>query len=449
MAAAPTLSQAVVQKYQDKLRQEQVHPELVGADHTAEKQKVSTLTRVFLPNQKVQTAGNDLKNTCPNLQHLDLENNPLQGWDAVVDIATQLPDLAFLSLNKVKLGHLPTNLQDFSALGNIHTLCLSETNIEWSQLLFISKRIPMLTELHFSGNNVSSLSGSYEGVFERLQIAFLENNSISSWCEIEPLAHLPSLQVLNLSGNLLREVPSKPMGFASLRHIMLLANPIDSWASVDALDQFPALCEVRLAELPVTREFSGMVARRMIIARVGRLSVLNGSQVRHRERDDAERFYLRHVSSDCPDGALPRSGTDSPGTEHSQSTESDEWRRFEQAHPRWRLLLAKHGEQIRADVGEKSAGLLGAELLELTLRATAAEAAALPPIARKLPGGLPLKSLKAIACQLFKLEPVRQKLLYHPPGMEKEIPEPLDDDLKRLCDFGVVSGGSIVVEQEE
>ena len=34
----------------------------------------------------------------------------------------------------------------------------------------------------------------------------------------------------------------------------------------------------------------------------------------------------------------------------------------------------------------------------------------------------------------------------HCPRARRE-PEPLDDDLKRLCDFGVVSGGIIVIEQ--
>ena len=81
------------------------------------------------------------------------------------------------------------------------------------------------------------------------------------------------------------------------------------------------------------------------------------------------------------------------------------------------------------------------------MRATSAEAAHLPPATRKLPGGLPLKSVKLIACQLFKVEPTRQQLLYQAPGDEKGIPEPLDDDLRSLSDFGVASGGTIVVEE--
>lgn len=52
-----------------------------------------------------------------------------------------------------------------------------------------------------------------------------------------------------------------------------------------------------------------------------------------------------------------------------------------------------------------------------------------------------------IACQLFKLEPTKQQLLYSPPGAEKDIPEPLDDDSRSLADLGVEDKGTIVVEE--
>ena len=81
------------------------------------------------------------------------------------------------------------------------------------------------------------------------------------------------------------------------------------------------------------------------------------------------------------------------------------------------------------------------------MRATSAEAAHLPMVSRKLPGGLPLKSVKLIACQLFKVEPTKQQMLYCPPGQDKDIPELLDDDGKSLAELGVVSGGTIVVDE--
>ena len=44
-------------------------------------------------------------------------------------------------------------------------------------------------------------------------------------------------------------------------------------------------------------------------------------------------------------------------------------------------------------------------------------------------------------------KPTRMQLLYCPPGQDKEIPELLEDDAKSLADQGVVSGGTLVVEE--
>ena len=82
------------------------------------------------------------------------------------------------------------------------------------------------------------------------------------------------------------------------------------------------------------------------------------------------------------------------------------------------------------------------------MRSLVAESAHLPAATRKLPGGLPLKSVRLIACQLYKLEPSKVMLLYAPPGQENDIPEELDDDAKSLSDMGVVSGGSIVIDEK-
>jgi len=233
---------------------------------------------------------------------------------------------------------------------------------------------------------------------------------------------------------------------------MCRGNPLSEWASIDALDTFAALTEARIAELPLTQGMSGAAARRLVIGRVGKLRVLNGSEVRPRERDDAERFYLRQIAQDYPPDGLPADAVSEAGAEGAppelRVPEGETWAALQAAHPRWRALLLQHGTHVTRGVGGGNAGgILANELLEVSLRSTAAEAAMLPTCTRKLPGGLPLKSLKLIACQLFKVEPTRQQLLYSPPGQEKEIPEVLDDDSRSLCDMGVVSGGTIVIEE--
>merc|ERR1719409_609783 len=88
---------------------------------------------------------------------------------------------------------------------------------------------------------------------------------LDSWEEgVGPIAHLPKLALLNLNHNRIGSVPrhagEAASGFGRLKHLMLRANPIDNWPSVDALDTFPALTEMRLAELPLLKDASGAVA---------------------------------------------------------------------------------------------------------------------------------------------------------------------------------------------
>ena len=83
------------------------------------------------------------------------------------------------------------------------------------------------------------------------------------------------------------------------------------------------------------------------------------------------------------------------------------------------------------------------------MRAVSAESAHLPAAVRRLPGGLPLKSIKLIACQLFKVEPSKMQLFYTHPGQDRDIPEELDDDTSTLADLGVLSGGTIVIDDNK
>ena len=445
--------------------------ELKNAEHTAKKQELHLLRRVMVHNENIVSAGADgeIGAVVAAIEELDLEGNPLEGWAPIVSIASQLKELHWLGLNRLtSLPRAPSLPEGFAAaLGGLRTLCLSYTGLTWEQLLTIAAATPALEELHFNGNFVHDSLGAPSGgelPLQKLQLLCVEDSELSSWDAVKPLATLPALQSLNLNGNEIAAVP-RADGFAALKVLMLRANPITEWSSIDALNTYPSLCEARTSELPLLKDLSAAAARRMVIARVGGLTILNGGEVKSRSRDDAERFYLRAVVPELPDeGKLPPPllealealGEPTPDTALAAERaaklpvpEAEAWQAFEAAHPRWRLLLVKHGEQrgMGAAGGGNGNGALAAELIELTIRSIAGDTAHLPPCSRRLPNGLPLKSVKMIACQLFKLEPTKQQLLYTPPGGEKDIPEPLDDDTKSLADLGVETGGCIVIDE--
>ena len=221
--------------------------------HTGAKQELHLLTRVFMPDENVVSVGEEgeLAAACGAIEELDLEGNGLQAWASIVTIAEQLPSLQWLGLNRLRLdplgAALPTGLA--SALGGLRTLCLSQTGLPWEKMLLLAAATPLLEELHFNGNAVAVLrpeegGAALEDVLPRLHTLFVEENLLDSWDALTPLATLPALHTLNLNGNAIAVVPPLS-GFASLRVLLLRANPISDWSSIDHLDALPQLAEAR------------------------------------------------------------------------------------------------------------------------------------------------------------------------------------------------------------
>lgn len=254
-------------------------PELVGGEKTGRQQALATLTRVYLAEHAIDDPGpaGEIAALCGAIEELDLEANELTHWEGLVSIVSQLPKLHYLGLSRMPLSpftDIPVGLA--SAVGNLRIVCLSSTGMPWDQLLLLASVMPELAELQFNSNGVMSTAPS-DGLplpLTNLKTLWLEGNQLSTWDAIEPLSVLPKLEVLNLNYNGLATIPAPHAGFSTLRHLMIRGNNLSHWASIDALDHFPALSEARIAELPVTATVSGAVARRIIIARVGKLTVL-------------------------------------------------------------------------------------------------------------------------------------------------------------------------------
>ena len=328
----PTFVEAVRSKYEYKKSEDNAAEAgsygVVGGEKTGKKQALDVLTNVYVPSAGIDSPGADgeIGSTCGAITELDIGGNGFVSWPPILAIAVQLPKLHWLGLDKMPLAPLASLPDNFgTAVGGLRTLWLDGTGMAWEQFLFLASAMPLLEEVHFSSNQVSTLQPSSAevpvaaSVLPKLHSLYLEGNAISRWEDLEPLGALPALTHLNLNFNQLASVPPPPPAhagagglgavsgtpFGTLRHLMLRGNKLDSWASIDALDAYPSLTEARLAELPLTSAISGAAARRFVIARVRKLKALNGSEVRPREREDAERFYLRQIAQEYPEGGLP------------------------------------------------------------------------------------------------------------------------------------------------
>jgi hypothetical protein len=131
---------------------------------------------------------------------------------------------------------------------------------------------------------------------------------------------------------------------------------------------------------------------------------------------------------------------------------SDAWAPFLAANPRWRALVEVHGlhsaQLPRSAEGSKT---LAMQLVNLTIKSAAGESNDAAPAVRKLPTSLQVSKLKLVCCQVFKLDPAKQRLFYQPPGetskLEPGFMEPLDDGMRQLAFYGVADGGTIVMDE--
>ena len=162
-----TILEAVRRKYKYKKPVGEDAGELVDEKilaHTGAKQELHLLTRVFIHDEHVVSAGEEgeLGAACGAIEELDLEGNELQAWASIVTIAAQLPKLHWLGLNRLRLEPLGAALPEGfgSALGRLRSLCLSATGMTWAQLLMLAEATPELQELHFNGNAVSGFQPS-------------------------------------------------------------------------------------------------------------------------------------------------------------------------------------------------------------------------------------------------------------------------------------------------
>ncbi|KAH7435246.1 hypothetical protein KP509_06G056000 [Ceratopteris richardii] len=417
------------------VHQKKVTIELVGKEKIENKQKhLEELSSASLVYKGVVSAG-ELEGVLPNLKELDLTGNLLPDWEAVNLICEQLPALRILDLSRNRM-QLLGNL--YPALVHLHTLVLNFCQINWGQVEILKHSLLELEELHLCGNELSVFEvkegHDYIDGFERLRLLNLENNHIEAWEEILKLSRLESLEQLQVSYNELKEIfYPKETGhgwdkrpFVSLRCLLLAGNAIDNWSSFDALNMFPNLMEVRVSDNPLTDLHVGGAPRFILVARLANILVLNGSDIKQRERKDSEIRYVHYVMK-----TMPRS-------------EEEERVRI---HPRFLELKKLHDLDEEQPYLRKDAGpsRMSDNLRTVTIVCVAPSMGEKAPCMKKLPLSTTIGKLKLICESLFKIKPSRQRLFLREPDVP--VPVALGDDLESLSDVGVGFESTILVDE--
>ena len=306
------------------------------------------LERLYLSSNRLQPlpdsdSDSDTTPTFP-LKVLVL-NNTQTTWQQAVELAKYFPDLEELHLehNGIDFGSLDTvpeapeipkefyereetdyetataplpststaiTADDVCPFPKLHRLNLSHNRLaDWSTVLRFAEW-PALRHLMLNGNGVSA-------------IAWPDNTSENVTAEAETTTTSSASTSTNAN-------TTKVGSFPALQCISLSQNQISQWTSIDALNRLPSLCALNFEGNPIGGGNLGpRQVRQLLIARVEQLAVLNNSQVRRKERIDAEKMYIKVVLLEA------EKSWDAMNEEEKSVTLSK--------HPRIQDLITTHG----------------------------------------------------------------------------------------------------------
>ncbi|XP_056590666.1 tubulin-specific chaperone E [Triplophysa dalaica] len=412
---------------------------MVGFEGVKQKQRLENLTEIGLRRCEVSGPGpeNEIRNTTPLAQSLDLSGNLLSSWEVVAAIAEQLSSLEILQLshNRLSISSKPSSLSPvFSCL---RVLSLNSCALTWSQVLHCAPMWQKLEELYLADNDITELLQPVH-VLQTLKVLDLSKNQIFQETLLE-ISHLPRLEKLNLSCTGLSVIHfsdvsagNKTSSFPALKALFLDDNNISEWIVVNELEKLQCLVQLSCRRNPIIqKEKNPETSRQIFIARLGQLDLLDMRQIHADERRGAEIDYCKMFAS-----AWLQAGGHGEPEKNQLSSE------FITQHPRYLQLIHKYGVPNKDDVREEKPFALKNELLTVTF--VCPEDADRKPIEKKLPASMIVQKVKGLLHRLLKLPRAQFRLAYtcsKMAGREIEI----DNDLKPLDFYSVEDGDNILV----
>ncbi|VAH12216.1 unnamed protein product [Triticum turgidum subsp. durum] len=423
--------------------QKRVSVELVGTNKVRDKLKnFDELSCASVSFMGVSSTGSpeELQGLVPNLRQLDLTGNLISQWQDIFSLCQALPSLEVLDLTN---NTMENDFVESILLKNIRVLVLNNCGVTWELIEKLKVPFACLTDLHLIWNKLNIITspvGKFVQGFDTLRLLNLEDNHIVSWDEMVKLSYLRSLEQLHLNKNKIKHVrypsnlpSSGPLGdvavpaFEKLQVLLLGSNEIEDFPSVDSLNLFPSLMDVRISDNPIADPAKGGAPRFVLVARLGNVKILNGSEVSARERREAEIRYIRLVMG---------------------KAESNDPEVLKQLHPRFAELKAFHGIEDEKPTSRMSGPQkMASGLISITLKCVGPSMGEKQPLTKKLPPATTVGKLKSLCESFFKLKDIKLRLF-----LEEEqgcpLPQLLEEETASLVELGIGTGATIIVDEE-
>ncbi|XP_070684560.1 LOW QUALITY PROTEIN: tubulin-specific chaperone E [Pempheris klunzingeri] len=399
-----------------------------------EERSFQSLPSVLLSRCDVNGPGADgeIRKTTPNVQWLDLCGSLMSRWEDVAAVTRQLEHLEGLQLSRNRLrlpADPPAHRQAFCGL---RVLALNSCDLTWPQILECAPMWPQLEDLCVEENSISELQRP-DGVLQSLRSLSLSCNPLAPDAVLS-LAALPRLEQLNLSRTGLSDIRfddtapgSQTAMFPSLERLNLDHNTITEWCVVDELAKLPRLVQLSCRSNPlVSADGNPKTATQLLIAKLGRLVVLNSCKILPEDRRGAELDYIKMFGEEW----LKAGGGSEPSGQ------------FTCRHPRYLSLIDKYGAPEEGELKKPEPFALKNQLLKVTF--VFPDDANRKQIEKKLPASMLVQKVKGLLYRLLKIPAADLKLTYTSPkmaGTEFEI----DSDLKTLQFYSIEDGDQVLV----
>jgi tubulin-specific chaperone E len=301
------------------------------------------------------------------------------------------------------------NPRNSTALDGIKDLELDEMLMPWNNICCVAKRFGSLKTLTASSNSLRMLYVPLST--PHLTSLTLEYNLFESLLDLSELSSISTLETLRLKGNYISKIAQSPgpkFTFGSkVGYVDLSYNDVADWAFVDTLaDVFPGLRALRLSHNPIYEGAStgmGQVTSieegyMLTIARLGKLTALNFSNITAADRTNAEMYYLSRI-----------------GKAMGEVAEAEEQSVASQ-HKRYPELCEKYGAPVvvRTKAGAVNPDFLEARLIKFTFYLPPKEGSHEKPITklREIPKSFDIYRVKGIVGRMFDIRPLSMRLIW-------------------------------------
>ncbi|KAJ1833487.1 hypothetical protein LPJ63_002723 [Coemansia sp. RSA 2711] len=222
-----------------------------------------------------------------SVRTLSLADNVLASWARIDAIVGALPgalDTLDVSANPL---HSPLDVPAEPLQRPVRLLRIDTApHVCWPDICRIARRLQVRALSH-GWSRLARIDAELPASLAELR---LEYNMVGDWA---PLARLPLVRVA-LAGNAeLARLDNAPAdGFQTLEELDVSHTGIAHWRSVDFLARLPRLRALRIGATPLVAGLPADAARAQLIARLPRVTKLDGSAVDARHRADMERYFL-------------------------------------------------------------------------------------------------------------------------------------------------------------